>query len=76
MLCYIIITGRKLKTKGEKHKMKTYEVIKVDENGNETNYGTMVEEDVKLVTRGYKFNGLFYERSNSKIIYIVNEVMA
>lgn len=56
--------------------MKTYEVIKVDGNGNETNYGTMVEEDVKLVTRGYKFNGLFYERGNSKSIYVVNEVMA
>ena len=53
--------------------MTTYKVEKLTENKT-IDYGTMCEEDVKLVVRGYKFNGLFYERKNSTTIYIVTEV--
>ena len=38
------------------------------------NYGGgYTEDDVKLITKGYKNNGLFYERKGSKIIYEVVE---
>lgn len=53
--------------------MKRYKVEKVDENKT-IDYGVYDEGDVKLITRGYKFNGLFYERKNSNSIYIVTEV--
>lgn len=29
------------------------------------------QEDVKNITKGYTFNGMFYERANSNWIYIV-----
>ena len=52
-----------------------YSVIKVNsENGNETNYGAMCEEDMKLVTKGYSFDGIFYNRKGSKYFFIVEEV--
>ena len=52
----------------------TYEVIKVNgDNGNEINYGTYTDlDDVKAITNGYTFNGLFYTRKNSKFFFIVN----
>lgn len=38
------------------------------------NYGGgYSEEDMKVITKGYKFNGQFYERKNSKIFYIVEK---
>lgn len=38
----------------------------------ETNYGGGYDEnDIKQITRGYTFNGLFYERKNSNYIYVV-----
>lgn len=38
----------------------------------ETNYGGGYDEnDIKQITRGYIFNGLFYERKNSNYIYVV-----
>ena len=56
--------------------MKNYEIIKIEvETEKETNYGKgYTDEDVKSITKGYKFNGLFYTRENGKYIYIVNEV--
>ena len=52
-----------------------YKVIKINsENGKETNYGTMCEEDMKLITKGYKFDGIFYNRKGSKYFFIVEEV--
>lgn len=54
--------------------MKTYEVIKINsKTGQEINYGFYGMEDVKLITRGYKNNGLFYERKNSKWFFCVTE---
>lgn len=55
--------------------MKMFKVTKVEiATGSETNYGCGYnEEDVKAITKGYKFNGLFYERKNGKFIYIVDE---
>jgi len=54
--------------------MKLYNVVKINtKTEKETNYGQMGEDDVKLVTKGYRFNGLFYERANSIYIIIVNE---
>lgn len=52
-----------------------YNVTKIDsKTGNETNLGSGYSEaDVKAITKGYTFNGLFYERKNSKWMYIVEE---
>ena len=60
--------------KKETH-MKKYKVTKLDSrSGKETEYGGgYTEEDVKLITKGYKFNGLFYDRKGSSIIYTVEE---
>lgn len=51
-----------------------YKVTKVDsKTGKETNYGGgYTEEDVKDITRGYKNNGLYYERIGSKYFFMVN----
>lgn len=48
-------------------------VIKMNaKTGEEQNLGAgYTEEDVKAIVKGYKFNGLFYERENSNWIYIV-----
>lgn len=49
-----------------------YNVTKINvKTKEEVNYGKCCEEDVKAITKGYKFNGLFYERKNSNIIYDV-----
>ena len=53
--------------------MARYKVEKCTENET-VDYGTWEEEDVKLIVRGYRFNGLFYERKNSKAIFIVMKV--
>lgn len=37
-------------------------------------YGIYSEADVKLIVRGYHFNGLFYEKKNSHTIYTITEV--
>lgn len=52
-----------------------FKVTKVEiATGSETNYGCgYSEEDVKAITKGYTFNGLFYERKNGKFIYIIDE---
>lgn len=52
-----------------------YKVTKVDsKTGKETNYGGgYTEEDVKDITRGYKYNGLFYERIGSRYFFMVND---
>ena len=48
------------------------ELIKIEiATDKETSYGKLSEEDIKAVTAGYKFNGLFYERKNGKYIFIV-----
>ncbi len=52
-----------------------YRVMKCDIITEEwSDYGTYTEEDVKLIVRGYHFNGLFYEKKNSNTIYTVEEV--
>lgn len=33
--------------------------------------GGYTEEDVKVITKGFKNNGLFYERKNSRVMYEV-----
>lgn len=55
--------------------MVAYEVIKVHaKTGKTINYGTYDSmEDVKLICKGYKFNGLFFSRLNSKWFYMINE---
>ena len=52
-----------------------YKVIKVDsKTENEMNMGSgYTEEDVKIITRGYTFNGLYYDRKGSRYFYIVEE---
>jgi len=53
----------------------TYNITKIDsKTESEINMGSgYTEEDVKAITKGYTFNGLFYERKNSKWMYIVEE---
>lgn len=56
--------------------MKLYNVTKININTNEEiNYGIQNEEDMRAITRGYHNNGLFYEKSNSNTMYIVDEVL-
>lgn len=51
----------------------TYKVEKYDpKTGKFQNCGIYTEEDVKIITRGYRFNGLFYERKGTMIFYIVS----
>lgn len=52
-----------------------YEVIKINcRTGEEKNYGRYDLDDVKLITKGYTFNGCFYTRKNSTWMFIVNEI--
>lgn len=54
--------------------MKFYTVSKMNiKTGEEIKYGIQNEEDMKAITKGYHFNGLFYERKNSNTIYVVDE---
>ena len=55
--------------------MKKYKVTKLDSRSGEKTEcgGGYTEEDVKAITKGYKFNGLFYDRKGSHIIYTVEE---
>ena len=52
-----------------------FKVIKVDsKTEKEQNMGGgYTAEDVKAITKGYTFNGLFYDRKGSKYYYIVEE---
>lgn len=55
--------------------MTIYTVTKIDsQTGKETNFGNCCLEDVKAITKGYTFNGLFYTRAKSKYMYIVTEI--
>ncbi len=58
--------------------MKRYQVTKVDSTTEkETNYGINCEEDMKLITRGYKqdeFLPEIYDRKGSKFFFIVTEI--
>lgn len=53
--------------------MEKYTITKVNaETGKETNYGKgYTIEDVKEITKGYKFNGMFYNRKGSKYMFFV-----
>lgn len=56
--------------------MKKFAIRKYNINEPEKVYNLgkgYTEEDVKLITKGYKYNGFFYERKNSDTIYIVEE---
>lgn len=51
-----------------------YKVEKINIETEETfNYGTMIDYK-EVIPKNYGFNGLFWERKNSKYIYIVTEV--
>lgn len=58
--------------------MKRYNITKLNaKTENEVNYGTMCEEDMKLVTRGYKQDKdipTMYTRKGSKFFFIVEEI--
>ena len=55
--------------------MTTYNIVKINcMTEEEQNMGSgYTMEDVKAITKGYKFNGLFYTRTNSKWMFIVEE---
>ena len=48
-------------------------IIKIDANGKEYDYGKGYKDAYEVIPKNYKFNGLFYEASNTKTIYIVEE---
>ena len=48
-------------------------IIKIDRNGKETDYGNGYKDPYEVIPKKYKFNGLFYESSDSKTIYIVKK---
>ncbi len=51
-----------------------YTVTKINvKTEEETVYTHCSELDVKDIVKGYKFNGLFYERANSNYMYIVDK---
>lgn len=55
--------------------MTIYTVVKIDsQTGKEINYGKCCLNDVKAITKGYTFNGLFYDRKGSKYMFIVTEI--
>ena len=56
--------------------MKYYSVVKVNIiTEEEANYGTMCEQDMKLIVSGYHKNEYFgcYEQKNSNYMYFVTE---
>jgi len=55
--------------------MTTYKILKIDTTTEKQNDlgGGYSREDVNTITRGYTDNGLFWERANSKYIFIVKE---
>ena len=52
-----------------------FKVIKIDsKTEKEQNMGGgYTEQDVKVITKGYTFNGLYYDRKGSRYFYIVEE---
>ena len=52
-----------------------YKITKCNaKNGESSDCGVYDEKDMKNIIKGYKFNGLFYERKNTYIFYIVDDV--
>lgn len=53
----------------------TYTITKIEiATEKEFDYGGgYTEEDVKAITKGYKFNGMWYERKNGKYMFIVDQ---
>lgn len=51
----------------------TMRIKKIDANGREYDYGGGYKDPYEVILQNYKFNGLFYEASNTKTIYIVEE---
>lgn len=54
---------------------KFYKVVKINaKTGKENNLGQMSESEMKSATRGYKFNGMFYSKEGSNVMFMVEEV--
>ena len=53
----------------------TYRITKINAITEEEQNlgGGYTEQDVKVITKGYKFNGLWYDRANSKWMFIVDK---
>lgn len=58
--------------------MKRYSVVKLDsKTEKEINYGICSEDDMKLITRGYRMDSDFnemYVRKNSRYFFMVKEI--
>jgi hypothetical protein len=51
-----------------------YRITKINaKTEEERDYGVYSESEVKDIVKGYKFNGLFYEREGSNWFYMVEE---
>lgn len=54
--------------------MKEYRITKVDAKGNESDCG-IYTDIYEVIPKNYKLNGLFYEASNTKQIYVTTEIL-
>lgn len=70
IVLYMVYYSYEVNNKQEVNIMK---IIKIDANGKEYNYGKGYKDAYEVIPKNYKFNGLFYEASNTKTIYIVEE---
>lgn len=54
--------------------MELYNIWKYEPKSNKwIDLGKYPKNDIKVITKGYKFNGLFYERKNSMIMFDVKK---
>lgn len=52
-----------------------YYITKINAlTGEEKDYGLWGYEDMKTITKGYTFNGMFYDRKNSNWFFMVKEI--
>ena len=56
-----------------KNDIKDMKIVKIDSKGNEYNYGKGYKNPYEVIPKGYMFNGLFYEKNDTKTIYIVEQ---
>lgn len=47
-------------------------IIKISRT-KQTDYGTGYTDPYEVIPKNYKFNGMFYESTNTNVIYVVEE---
>ena len=75
-LCGILYTKQNnTEQRKEKVLIMTYSIEKYNPKTDEWENmgGGYTENDVKQITKGFPFNGMFYTRKNSQIMYVVEK---